>query len=351
MVKSKTRLACKYVIVFSLVSLSLLTHRPITALAQSKPLTKVRLATSTAGLDFAPIWIAQRKGYFKEEGIDFEPILTTGGAVTMAALLNGDVQFVSTAASDVLMGRARGDRLFSVGVFPASLEWYVAASGRWMQNRGLTKAQLGKMSVAQKIQDLKGATIGAATVGGAPAQVLRYMLRQYNVKPDAEVRFAAVGAGASRVGALKEGQVDMIIGGIPDTEQPELEGWGVTYLSLGHDIEVFKDYPHESVHGLEDYIKANPAATRGLARAIARGNNLILDNPAESDDLLIKQFPRISSSVLKTVMADCRASFRHNLRMTRSGWDNMQKVFLAAGLLKSELNTAEGGFWSNQYLP
>jgi len=39
--------------------------------AQPKPPVKVRLATSTAGLDFAPIWIAQRKGYFKEEGIDF----------------------------------------------------------------------------------------------------------------------------------------------------------------------------------------------------------------------------------------------------------------------------------------
>ena len=38
---------------------------------------------------------------------DFEHILTTGGAVTMAAMMNGDVQFVSTAASDVLVARAR----------------------------------------------------------------------------------------------------------------------------------------------------------------------------------------------------------------------------------------------------
>jgi NitT/TauT family transport system substrate-binding protein len=324
---------------------------PAPTLAQSKPLVKVRLATSTAGLDFAPIWIAQRKGYFKEEGIDFEHILTTGGAVTMAALLNGDVQFVSTAASDVLVARSKGDRLFSVGIFPASLEWYVAASGRWLESRKIAKAQIAKMSVAEKVQALRGTTIGAATVGGAPAQVVRYLLRQNNIKPDAEVRFAAVGAGSSRVGALKQGQVDMIVGGIPDTEQPELEGWGATWLRLGHEIEIFKDYPHESVHGLENFIKANPTVTRGLVRAIARGNNLILDNPAESDELLVKQFPKIGPAVLKTVMANSRATFRRNLRMTKSGWDNMQKVFLAVGLLKSDLNTAEGGFWSNEYLP
>jgi sulfonate transport system substrate-binding protein len=334
-----------YALLFSLCS------APAPLQAQAKAPIKIRLATSTAGLDFAPIWIAQRKGYFKEEGIDFEHILTTGGAVTMAAIMNGDVQFVSTAASDVLVARARGDRMFSVGIFPASLEWNIATSNKWLESRGLTKSQIAKMPIAQKIQALKGASIGAATVGGAPAQVVRYLLRQNNMKPDSDVRFAAVGAGQARVNALKNGQVDMIVGGIPDTEQPELEGWGYTLIRLGGEIEIFKDYPHESVHALDTYIKAHPDSTRSLLRAIARGNNLIIDNPAESDDLLIKQFPKISPAVLKSVMGHSRSTFRRNLRMTKSGWDNINNVFVAVGLLKSELNTAEGEFWSNQYLP
>jgi len=29
----------------------------------------------------------------------------------------------------------------------------------------------------------------------------------------------------------------------------------------------------------------------------------------------------------------------------------MNKVFVAVGLLKSDMNTTEGEFWSNQYLP
>src|SRR5574341_1422 len=105
MVQRKFESSFKALMISLLGVLSFLFSDPTALLAQSKPLTKVRLATSTAGLDFAPIWIAQRKGYFKEEAIDFEHILTTGGAVTMAALLNGDVQFVSTAASDVLVAR------------------------------------------------------------------------------------------------------------------------------------------------------------------------------------------------------------------------------------------------------
>ena len=334
-----------------LLAVALVVSGQAAASAQAKSPIKVRLATSTAGLDFAPIWIAQRKGYFKEEGIDFEHILTTGGAVTMAAIINGDVNFTSNAASDVLVARSKGDRLLSVGIFPASLEWHIATNNKWLESRGLAKAQVAKMTVPQKIQALKGSTIGAVTVGGAPAQVVRYLLRQNNLKPDADVRFAAVGAGMARVNALKNGQVDMIVGGIPDTEQPELEGWGVTFIRLGREVEIFKDYPHESLHALDSYIKANPDTTRALLRAIARGNNLLIDNPGESDEILIKQFPKISPTVLKTVMSHSRSTFRRNLKMTKSGWDNMQKVFIAVGLLKSELNTTEGEFWTNQYLP
>ena len=167
---------------------------------QPTPTYRIKLATSTAGLDFAPIWIAQRKGYFKEEGIEFEHILTTGGAVTMAALINGDVQFASTAASDVLVARSKGDRLLALGIFPASLEWHIATTNKFLESRGLSKGKVEKMTVQQKVQMLKGTTIGAATVGGAPAQVVRYILRQNNLKPDSDVRFAAVGAGAARVG-------------------------------------------------------------------------------------------------------------------------------------------------------
>ena len=324
---------------------------PYSTFAQSKPPVKVRVATSTSGLDFAPIFIAQRKGYFKEEGIDFEHILLTGGAVAMAALTNGDVQFNASAASDVLLARARGERVMALGVFPAALGWHIATSNKWLESRGLTKAQVAKMTVAQKIQALKGTTMGAATVGGGPAQVVRYMLRKNNVKPDADVRFAAVGFGPARVNALKNDQVDMIVGGIPDTEQPELEGWGATFIRLGQEVDIFKDYPHEAMIALETYVKANPDVTRAFLRALARGNNFIIDNPTESDELLVKQFPKIDPNVLKTVTGRTRSTFRRNVRSTKSGWDNLHEVLAAVGLLESKLNMAEGEIWTNQYLP
>lgn len=322
-----------------------------TVFAQSERPVKIRIATSTGGLDFAPLWVAQRKGYFKKEGIEFENVLITGGAATMAALVNGDVQFVASAASDVLLVRGRGDQITALGAFPVSLDWNIAASNDWLKSKGLTKDKVKKMAVQEKVRAMKGVTLGVATVGGAPAQVARYMFRQYGVKPDEDVQIVAVGSGRARVAALKQGQVNMIVGGIPDTEQPELEGWGVTYIRIGGEVDVFQDYPHESINAMEGYIEKNPDRVRAVLRAVARGNNLIIDNAAESDQVLFEHFPKIDPAVLKAVMEYARSKFRRNLKMTQSGWDNIRMVFKAVGGLKSDLDTSEGGFWTNKYLP
>jgi NitT/TauT family transport system substrate-binding protein len=319
--------------------------------AQAKPPVKIRIATSTGGLDFAPIWIAQRKGYFKEESVDFEHVLVTGGAATMAALISGEVQFVATAASDVPLVRQRGDRILAIGAFPVSLDWNIAVGSKWLGSKGLTGQKIKNMAIKDKVLAMQGATVGAATVGGAPAQVTRYLVKQYGIAPGEEVKIIAVGAGPSRVAALRQGQVDMIVGGIPDTEQPELEGWGVTYIRLGSEVEVFRDYPHETLAVLEGYAQKNPDVVTAVARALARGNNLMIENPAESDKLLQEHLPKISPAVLKAVMGHARGLFRRNMRMTRSGWNNIQQVFLSVGALKAELDTTEGSFWTNKYLP
>ena len=56
----------KHLLLPFLALLGLAGSQPRVVMAQAKALTKIRLATSTAGLDFAPIRIAQRKGFFKE---------------------------------------------------------------------------------------------------------------------------------------------------------------------------------------------------------------------------------------------------------------------------------------------
>ena len=55
-------------------------------------LTKIKVAEVTHSVFYAPQYAAIAKGYFKEEGLDIELVLTPGADNVMAAVLSGDVQ-------------------------------------------------------------------------------------------------------------------------------------------------------------------------------------------------------------------------------------------------------------------
>ena len=59
---------------------------------ENKDLTKVRVAEVTHSVFYAPQYVAIENGYFEEEGLDVELILTPGADNVMAAVLSGDVE-------------------------------------------------------------------------------------------------------------------------------------------------------------------------------------------------------------------------------------------------------------------
>ena len=54
--------------------------------------TKVTLAEVAHSIFYAPQYVAISEGYFEEEGIELELVLTPGADAVMAAVLSGDVQ-------------------------------------------------------------------------------------------------------------------------------------------------------------------------------------------------------------------------------------------------------------------
>ena len=55
-------------------------------------LTKVKLAEVAHTIFYAPQYVALSEGYFEEEGLDIELILTPGADKVAAAVLSGDAQ-------------------------------------------------------------------------------------------------------------------------------------------------------------------------------------------------------------------------------------------------------------------
>ena len=58
----------------------------------SDNLTKITVAEVAHSIFYAPQYVAINNGYFEEEGIDVELVLTPGADAVTAAVLSGDVQ-------------------------------------------------------------------------------------------------------------------------------------------------------------------------------------------------------------------------------------------------------------------
>lgn len=80
---------------------------------EKQDLTKVRLAEVTHSIFYAPQYIAISQGYFEEEEIEIELILTPGANSVTAAVLSGDVDvgFCGTEATIYVYNGGQKDYL------------------------------------------------------------------------------------------------------------------------------------------------------------------------------------------------------------------------------------------------
>lgn len=78
------------IISFLIIFIGILTFVKFTS-NKNKDLTKVKLAEVTHSAFYAPLYVAIENGYFKDEGIDLEVILTPGADKVASAVLSDDV--------------------------------------------------------------------------------------------------------------------------------------------------------------------------------------------------------------------------------------------------------------------
>ena len=157
-------------------------------------LKKIKVAEVTHSIFYAPQYLADALGYFEDEGIDVEFILTSGANNVTAAVLSGDVEigFCGSEATIYVYNQGEKDYLINFA--------------------GLTKKD-GSFLVARekndnfKVEDLKGKHIIAGRKGGMPAMTLEWALNQNGLKTE-DVNFDTSIDFASTTGAF--------IGGIGD---------------------------------------------------------------------------------------------------------------------------------------
>lgn len=248
-------------------------------------LKKVRVAEVTHSIFYSPLYAADALGYFEEEGIDLEIILTSGADKVTTAVLSGDVEvgFCGSEATIYVYNNGEKDYLVNFA--------------------GLTKKD-GSFLVSREdedfdIKNLIGKHIIAGRKAGMPAMTLEYALNINGIKTS-EVNFDTSIDFASTTGAFIGGTGDYVSVFEPTASSLEKQGVGHIVASIG---ELGGVVPYTAFNARKSYIEENEDIIKGFTKAIQKGLDYVKEHSSsEVAEKISSYFPDTSLNDVTSIV-------------------------------------------------
>ncbi len=228
---------------------------------------KVRISLSSRSNTNASYYVAQAKGFFKDEGLEVEFIQINPRLGAMA-VLNGDVTFTTSFVS-TFRGIVQGLPMKTVFVLLKKGTYYLMV----------------RPDLIKDIQDLKGKKLGVTAVNGGDHIIGRELLRMKGLDPNL-VQAIAVGDPSLRFQAAVSGVVQAV--SVPPPYDLMLEQKGLKAISGPPEIGV----PSSGLFAADKLIKEQPPILRRTIRALLKANRFIGENREETIRVMMKFVPQ-----------------------------------------------------------
>lgn len=286
-------------------------------------LTKVKVAEVTHSVFYAPQYAAIHNGYFEEEGLDIELILTSGADNVMAAVLSGDVN-IGLSGSEA-----------TIYVYNSGEKDYVKTFAQLTQKDGSFIVAREKMDNFT-LDDLKGKYIIGGRIGGMPEMTLEWALKEHGIDPtkdltiDTSIQFAAMS------GAFIGGTGDFVALFEPLATQIENEGYGYVVASLG---ELGGIVPYTAYNARMSYIKDNPDIIESFTKATQKGLDFVHNStPKEIADAILEFFPDTAYNDLVKAVERYQKndSWPTTTTFTEESFNHLQDIIVEAGQLDND---------------
>ena len=283
-------------------------------------LKKVRVAEVTHSIFYTPQYVAHALGYFNENNLDVEIILTSGADKVTAAVLSKDVE-IGLCGSE------------------ATIYVYNNNESDYLVNfSGLTKRD-GSFIVSRekydnfKLEDMKGKTILGGRLGGMPEMTLEWTLKQAGIDTKKDINIDTSVAFAAMSGSFIGGNGDFVSLFEPNALQLEKQGYGYVVASLG---ELGGVVPYTAYNARKSYIENNQDVIEGFTKAIQKGLDYVHNNSAKDiAEVILPYFPDISKNDLETIIQRYKDidSWFDTTYITKENFDHVQEIMESANQL------------------
>jgi len=202
-----------------------------------------------------PPAIAQKAGFFRDEGLDVRIItVASGGPIMMALLSSGEADMVISGAVAILRGIASGAPAVVVGSQMGKPDYTL------MGAKGL-----------RGLDDLKGKVVGSTGAGSFSEFAVVESLRRKGMIRNQDYKLLAVGGTAVRIAALQSRKIDAAP--LSSGERVNVEGEGFpVLLEIG---KVLPEFPFTVLAATKKFAASSPDKVAAMLRALDRAIRLI----------------------------------------------------------------------------
>lgn len=294
-----------------------------TSFAIAQDLEKPSIILGVGGkplLYYLPLTLAERLGYFKEQGLDVEIQDFGGGAKSLQALVGGSVDAVTGAYEHTIRMQAKRQDVRAVidlGRYPGVV-------------LAVRKEKAGEVKSAA---DLKGMKIGVTAPGSSTYILAQYFLKKAGLGLD-DASFVGVGSGAPAVAAMIKGEIDAISHLDPVITKLEsmdaIEVLVDTRTTKGT-METFgSQNPAAVLYLKKSFIDANPKTTQALVNAFAKTLKWLKDaTPEQIADAVPENFWLGDKSLYLKAVTATRETFSPDGNIEPAAMKSMLDLLVA----------------------
>jgi NitT/TauT family transport system substrate-binding protein len=296
-------------------------------------------------LVYLPTTLADRLGYYRDEGLDVRIEDLQGGSKALQALQGGSVDVVSGYYDHTVQMQAK--------------QRDVVAFVNMLRYPSLVLAVSPKTTKPiNSVTDLKGSKVGVTAPGSSTDFFLKYLLVRHGLAAT-DAAPQAVGGDASAVAAMQTGQVDAAVMIDPAFSllQKRVGAQNVKVLSdtrtaegLQRDLNV-STYPAAVLYADGRWLRDNPDTARKLARAIKRALDYVHTHSAA--DIAAKMPPEYSAGdaeVYTRAIDTAKPAFSPDGRIELSGAQAVYGVLRQFTPEIAQANVDVSKTFTNDYL-
>ncbi len=286
----------------------------------------IKLKVAYIGLTCeAPIFVAQEKGFYKDEGLDVK-LVKADWASLQSGLGTGRFDANHTLIMYLLKPIEQGlDVKITGGI-----------------HTGCLRIQAGVNTDIKTVEDLRGKTIGVpAPFGSPPHMFASRVLAAHGINPKQDSK--DVTWKAIQGGALEQAQENGEVQAVADAEPLGSRFIGDGAVKAEAVADQARDAPYKDEYCCVSVVSGqlarnNPAAAAKVTRALFKGAKWVSDNPKEASELSVeKQFIPSGKNILEiNTQALLKLDYTPGVKRCRKSVDEAAADMKRAGLLKPE---------------